>query len=142
MKTIKQALALSGVSLILAACGATGKPFSALEAPSEGQSRLYIYRPAAFTGSAMNYDVYAGEQRLGSIRNGGYISKELAPGDYEIWAKTEVRRSVTVPLRANEIQCVKAGIGFGVLAGRPKIESVPLSQCQAEITATKESLDI
>lgn len=129
------------LAFLLAACGATGTQFSALEAPSEGQSKLYVYRSPSFKGAAIHYDVYAGEQKIGNIRNGGYISKELAPGDYEIWAKTEARRSVTIPLRANEIQCVKASVGFGAFVGRPKLESVSLDQCKAEITATKASLN-
>ncbi|UOO75863.1 DUF2846 domain-containing protein [Neisseria sp. Dent CA1/247] len=140
--TIGKILSISTLSVLLAACGATGNSFSSLEAPAEGQSKLYVYRSPSFKGSAIHYDVYAGEHKIGNIRNGGYLSKELAPGEYEIWAKTEARRSVTIPLRANEIQCVKASVGFGAFVGRPKLESVSLDQCKAEITATKESLDI
>ncbi|MDO4640919.1 MAG: DUF2846 domain-containing protein [Neisseria sp.] len=126
-------------SLLLAACGATGTKFSSMTEPAEGQSKLYVYRTSAFKGNGVHYNVYANDKLIGNIRSGGYLSTELAPGDYEIWGKTEVRRSVKVPLRPNEIQCVKASVGFGFFVGHPKFELVPLDKCKAEITQTVAS---
>ncbi len=136
---LKQIFAFSAASLVLAACGATGTAFSGLEAPAEGQSKLYVYRTKALKGGGVHFDVNANDTRIGHLRNGGYISTELPPGNYEVWAKTEVHRGVTVPLQANEIQCVKASVGFGAFVGRPKFQHVPLEQCKAEIAGTVRS---
>lgn len=136
----KKIITLTASCLLLAACGATGAAFSGLEAPAEGQSRLYVYRTKALKGGGVHFNVNANDTYVGHLRNGGYISAELAPGDYEIWAQTEVRRGVSVPLQAGEIQCVKASVGFGALVGRPKFQHVPLDQCKAEIANTVHSL--
>lgn len=124
---------------MLAACGATGSAFSGLEAPAEGQSKLYVYRTKALKGGGLHFNVHANDTQIGRLRNGGYISAELPPGDYEVWAQTEVRRGVTVPLQADAIQCVKASVGFGAFIGRPKFQHVPLEQCKAEIAGTVQS---
>lgn len=136
---LKNLLSITTLSLLLTACGATGTQFSGLTPPAEGKSKIYVYRTSSMKGSGIHYDVHANDQTIGHIRNGGYISQELEPGNYEIWAKTEVRRSVNVSLIANQIQCVKASVGFGAFIGRPKLEQVPLAQCNTEIQRTVAS---
>lgn len=136
---IKRILSIGIAGTLLSACSATGTQFAGFTPPAEGQSKIYVYRPSAFKGGGVHYDVHANDQLIGHIRNGGYISKELIPGDYEIWAKTEARRSVQVPLRPNETQCVKASVGFGAFVGRPKLEWVPMEKCETEIRSTVQS---
>ncbi|MCS4533387.1 DUF2846 domain-containing protein [Neisseria montereyensis] len=135
--TLKSLYSLSLLSLFITACNATGTPFTSMEQPVEGQSKIYVYRTKSIKGSTVHFNVNANEIHIGHLRNGGYISADLAPGKYEIWAQTE---GMDIPLKPNEIQCVKASVGFGLLAGRPKFQQVPLEQCQAEITNTVHSI--
>ncbi|MCS4533388.1 DUF2846 domain-containing protein [Neisseria montereyensis] len=111
-----------------------------MEQPAEGQSKIYVYRTKSIKGGAVHFDVNANETYIGHLRNGGYIAADVVPGDYEIWARTEAKGGVNIPLKPNEIQCVKASVGFGLLVGRPKFQQVPLEQCQAEITNTVHSI--
>ena len=136
---LKYLISLSFTCTLLAACGATGTQFSGITPPSEGQGKIYVYRTASMKGAGIHYNVHANDNLIGHIRNGGYISAELPPGDYEIWAKTEAKRGVIIPLKADEIQCIKASVGFGALVGRPKFVSVPLEQCEVEFASTVQS---
>lgn len=137
---IKNLATASATAVLLSACAASGSPFGSLTAPDNGQSRLYVYRTSSIKGSGIRFTVNAGNTPIGVIRNGGYLVADLPPGEHEISAKTEVRRSVTLPFKPNEIQCVKASVGFGAFVGRPKLEAVSLEQCRNEIAGTKASI--
>ncbi len=136
---MKKFYLLALTSLFLSACGATGSHFTEMTPPAEGKGKIYVYRPSSMFGGGVHYNVHANDALIGDIRNGGYLSAELEPGNYEVWGKTEARRSVTIPLRANEIQCVKAGVGMGAFVGRPKLNHVSIDQCRSEIIGTQQS---
>ena len=89
----------------------------------------------------MHYDVHANEKLIGHIRNGGYFQKELAPGEYEIWGQTEVRRGIKVQLLPNAIQCLRTKVSMGVMVGRPQFATVDMDQCQKEIVDTQLSTE-
>lgn len=130
---------IPAAACLLAACSATGPQFSGMTPPAEGMGKVYVYRPSAFVGGGSSFTVSADSKIIGHIRNNGYFSAELPPGEHEVWAKTEVRRGVAFTLQEGETRCVKAGAGMGILAARPTFENVSLEQCRAEIGATRHS---
>lgn len=128
----------------LTGCGASGKQFSGFKTPEKGKGMVYIYRPSGFVGAGVYYDVKNetdNDHVIGTLRNGGFISQEMTPGKKVLWAKTEARHSIPVNVKENEIVCVKGGVGFGILIGRPELINVSKSICELEIKDTKESID-
>lgn len=128
--------------IIFTGCGAKGKQFSGFSVPSKGKGMVYIYRPSSFLGAGVYYDVKNennNNEIIGTLRNGGYISKELTPGQKVIWAKTESTSKVMVNVIENDFVCVKGSVGIGFVVGRPKLQNVDKSICEAEIKDTQES---
>ncbi len=135
-----------GATLVIGftGCGAKGKQFSGFKTPEKGKGMVYVYRPSSFIGGGVYYDVKNqnnNDEVIGTLRNGGFISKEMTPGKKTLWAKTEATSTVPVEVKANEIVCVKGGVGFGFLAGRPDLKNVDKSTCELEIKDTQESTD-
>lgn len=127
------------VALTLSACAATGTQFDSFKQPSEGQSMIYVYRPKAFIGGGVHFKVAANDTIIGRLRNGGYVEKELPPGEYDIWAQTEAKRSTLLELKPNETRCVRAGVNMGMWVGRPYFETVSLNECKKGIQGLKHS---
>ena len=48
-------------ALYLAACAATGTPFQRITQIPADKGVIYVYRPNSLIGSAVHYDVHAGE---------------------------------------------------------------------------------
>lgn len=112
----------------------TGTALTQLNPPtSTDRGKLYVYRPKAFKGGGVSYQVHVNENNLGKLINHSYLSTELPAGEYEVWAKTEARKGIHIRIGANEIVCVKGGISFGFVVGRPKFEQVSLEQCKREL---------
>lgn len=130
---------MSLAALMLSACAATGTQFDSFKQPSEGQAMLYVYRPKAFVGGGTHFKVAANDTVIGRLRNGGYVEKELPPGEYDVWAQTEAKRSTLVELKPNETRCVRASIDMGVWVGRPHFETVSLNECKKGIQGLKQS---
>ena len=132
-------LPVSIIILMLSACGATGPQFAGFKQPSEGKSMIYVYRPQAFIGGGVHFKVAANDTVIGRLRNGGYLEKELPPGEYNIWAQTEAKRSTLIELKPNETQCVRAGVNLGMWVGRPYFDIVSLNECRQNIQGLKQS---
>lgn len=47
---------------------------------------VYFYRPGAFTGMAVAFHLYLGEQRVMDLRNRSYTPVRLPPGSYRFSA--------------------------------------------------------
>ncbi|QCD53442.1 hypothetical protein [Campylobacter sp. RM16192] len=140
-----QVCLLITVVFSISGCGAKGAKFSVFEKPKENKALLYVYRPSAFTGGGVFYDVKATIPSsptivLGELRNGGYIKADLeANEEIEIWAKTESKSSVTIETKANETYCVKGEVGIGFFIGRPHLKQVDLEKCKKEIINTRST---
>lgn len=135
MKKITLIVAL----LLLSACSATGSKFSDMQLPDEGKARIYVYRPSAFIGGGMSFSVGVNQENIGRLKSGGYLTKQLSPGDYDVWAKTEAKRSVFLKLEAGDVKCIRGGIDAGFFVGRPSLELVSMDECRREIGFTNNS---
>lgn len=125
----------------MSGCAGNGPQFTKHEKPKNGNGILYVYRPSSLMGAAMYYDVKVDNKVIGTLDNGEYIKKELRPGKKIIAATTESTVSLPVTIQKNKMTCVKAGIGFGVVVGRPTLELVDQATCMKEIKGTKKSID-
>jgi hypothetical protein len=81
---------ITTVSLL--GCGANGPKFNAIDILQKNQSLVYVYRPSAFIGSAILYDVHVkgvdgSDIIIGTLENGGYLKYISKPERVEFWAK-------------------------------------------------------
>jgi len=123
------------VAVLLAGC-ATGAPFTKLGTIPPGKAVIYIYRPS-FMGAAIVYDVKRGDDVIITTKARGYYPYVTDPGEVELWARTESKASVTLDVKAGEVYYVKAGVGVGLLAGRPRLNVVLASEAEEEIAGCK-----
>jgi len=135
-----------GVTLALGftGCGAKGKQFTGFKTPTEGKGMVYVYRPSSFIGGGVYYDVKNknnDDEVIGTLRNGGFISKEMTPGKKILWAKTEATSTVAVDVKENDIVCIQGTVNMGLLVGRPDLKNVDKAVCEIEIKDTQESIE-
>ena len=128
----------------LTGCGAKGQQFTEFKKPDANKGMVYVYRPSSFVGGGMYYDVHDKNDNnkvIGTLKNGGYIAKQMEPGKNVLWAKTEVTREVTVTVKENDFVCVRGKVGFGIVIGRPSLVNVNKETCEKEIKETKAIIE-
>ncbi|SEK14973.1 MULTISPECIES: DUF2846 domain-containing protein [unclassified Variovorax] len=72
------------LAFLLAACSATGEKFSRLKIPNSSVGALYVYRLPNFAGGGNAPLLFIDGNDQGSLKNAGYIRKELAVGRHVI----------------------------------------------------------
>lgn len=86
---------------------------------------LYLYRPSSYWGAIISYDVNLGDEMVYRCKNStGTAIKVSREGIQEIWAETEVKKSVELDFKHGEEYFVKCSVGIGALVGRPAFEVV------------------
>ncbi|HKI62458.1 MAG TPA: DUF2846 domain-containing protein [Mariprofundaceae bacterium] len=74
----------SSALVLLASCSAGGKQFAGVEKPDSSYAQVYIYRPAAFAQSGIFPDIEMDSKLVGKLKNGGYLSAKVKPGDHKL----------------------------------------------------------
>ncbi len=118
-------------------CAAGGPAFQRISSIPEEKGLIYIYRSKSFVGSAVRYNVHAGDKVIGILHNGGYFTYLADPGELEIWAKTEAKGSVTLDVLSGKEHYVKGSLGVGIVVGRPKLIIVGTETGTREIKKCK-----
>ncbi len=103
-----------------------GPKFSKYEEVPKGKAIVYFYRPSAFMGKGVSYDVWVDgiNKPFTRIYNGGYFPYITSPGKVLFKAKTEAEKEVAVDAKAGESYYVWCSIGVGLFVGRPHLEQV------------------
>lgn len=136
MKRIVQLVFFASLMFVLGGCAAKGPQFVPVQAPAD-KGVVFVYRESGFMGGGVYYDVHAGQELVCSLVQGGYCQYMAAPGELEIWGKTESKSSVTIVVEAGKASYVKAGVKMGFLVGKPYFEEVPSSVGAKEIVKCK-----
>jgi len=123
---------------LMAGC-ASGLPFKSITEIPQGKGLVYVYRPSGVVGCAVSFDVYAGNENLGRLLPGGYLTYFANPGELELWGKTEAKGSITLDVKANQIQYVKGSLSVGFFVGRPVLMVVEPEIGQQEIAECKQN---
>lgn len=134
-----------GAMAILSGCAASGPQFVDFEKPKQGNSKVYVYRTSGLGGAVVpsvhQTNLGTNEDKIiGEVKPSGYISTEIQPGKYQIWAKTEAKNEVYIDAKADEIYCVEHYISFGFFIGHPQFKLIPIEQCKLDIKTTKLSI--
>lgn len=123
---------VSGLAL-MSGCATSGPKFSKVENIPEGKGLIYIYRPSAFKGGAIFYDVNVNDKVVTTLRSGGYFPHFANAGENEVWAKTEAKSSVTLDVKPGKTYYVKGETRIGFLMGRPELTIQPPEVGAAEV---------
>lgn len=129
-------LSLVGVAF-MSGCATNGPAFAKVDTIPPDKGLIYIYRPQAFQGGAVSYDVRVNDQVVTHLSNGGYCPYFAAPGEAQVSAKTEATSSVTLDVKAGQTYYIRGGVNVGFLVGRPHLMVMPGNVGAAEITDCK-----
>lgn len=139
MKNNFKFLAASSLMLILSAC-ASGVPVSESNVPKEaipdGKSRIAVYR-TNILGLAIQPKVSVDGREAGRCTPSGVFYVTVEPGQHTVSATTEVTKTSYISVAEGETAYVKCSIGFGMLAGHPKLDIISGSIGQAETQKLK-----
>ena len=120
--------------LLMTGCITTlGPVYSKIEKIPDNAGLVYLYRPSAFFGGGLSYDVKTGETVITNLKNGGYYPYFSAPGEKEFWAKTEAKSSVTLDVKAGQTYYIKGEVGAFILVPRPHLMVVAPEIAEKEI---------
>lgn len=115
---------------------ATGAPFQPVAEIPDDKALVYIYRPGAFFGGGVVYDVHVGETEIVALRSAGYFPYFAIPGETEFWARTEAKATVATNLEKGETYYLRGGVGIGFFIGHPKLTFVSEEEGASEIQDT------
>jgi hypothetical protein len=93
------------LSLVLFSCATTGPAFEPVppEQRADGGSVIYLYRPKAFGGAAVKFNLTINSTDEVALTNGSYYPYVCEPGDYTVtW--TVGRDTLTASLTVEEGQ--------------------------------------
>lgn len=122
------------LSLLVSGCITTlGPVYSKVDQIPDNVGLIYFYRPAALFSGGLSYDIKSGETVITTLKNGGYFPYFAVPGEKEFWAKTEVKSSVTLDVKAGQTYYVKGEVGVGILIARPHLMVVAPEIAEREI---------
>lgn len=80
---------------------------------------LYIYRPSYKTMRLNKYMVHVGDSIYKAVNGSHKSLRVYEDGNLEIWAKSEVRRSIIIPIVLGNHYYIRCNIEAGILKGKP-----------------------
>jgi len=124
-------------------CSAKGQKFTTFQKPTKDKSMLYIYRPNSMVGYMVSYDIKDANndhQTLGTLKNNGYIFKEVEPGQKALYGLHKQFKT-NISIKKNQIICLKSFIQqtqvINGLTGITPIIPVDINICKQEIQNTR-----
>jgi hypothetical protein len=150
-----------GVGLIFAStsflsgCAATGQNFPGFRTPSGESALIVVYRPDLFRAGGQAVKIAVDEQEVGVLRNAGWISIPVSPGERAIKLeerftlfpesaalKVTAEKGETIALRVlpgGITSIVPLAAGPIVAFGPWTIQQIPEGTAQSELRELKES---
>lgn len=93
----------------------------AIGAPPAGKGQVVFFRPSAFGGMAVWFNVRENGVALGKLTNGVYFVATLDPGPHTFTAATENKDTLKLEVDDGETYYVKGGITMGIMMGEANI---------------------
>jgi len=85
MKALRLLFIMSLTSLISACASASGQVFSNGPQLTHGQTGIYVYRgDNKFENRGSNFNIYVDNQKIGLLRNAGYLYAAVTPGSHTL----------------------------------------------------------
>jgi hypothetical protein len=114
-----------------------GPVYSKVDKIPDDAGLVYFYRPFAFGGGGLAYDVKTGDTLITTLYNGGYYPYFSSPGEKEFWAETESISSVTLDIKPGQTYYIKGEVGVGFMLWRPHLMVVAPEIAEKEIADCK-----
>ncbi|MDH5277240.1 MAG: DUF2846 domain-containing protein [Gammaproteobacteria bacterium] len=134
-----RSLSLMLVVLLLGAC-ASGAKFSdtapSLQPVSADTGRIFFYRPSSM-GAAIQPKVHLNDEVVGEAIAQGYFFVDRPPGEYKVTTSTEVERSLSFVLEANQTRYVRLSMSMGFVAGHVTPKLIDAETALKELKNTK-----
>lgn len=130
-------IAVAWLTLAAIGCSATGKPFTPVEVQQD-RAVVYVYRLGHdYNTSMVVPEVRVDNEKIGGLRNNGYLYKVLSPGKHEVTGTTETKSSVPFEAAPGKAYYIEAEIQWGFFTGRPKLVMVPEETGKLAILGTR-----
>ena len=135
MRLMKIWLLLASL-FVLAGCAATGNSFSAADPAPTNSGVVYFYRPAAFTGGALNIMLVDNGVHISRIQNGQFIKHLAIPGKHTFHTDTmAIDKTVEFDVQVGETYFVRVGLRQGMWAGTWYLSRVFPNEALPELKA-------
>jgi hypothetical protein len=138
MTTVRRSVLLT-LCFVIAGC-ASGPAYKDVKASftavPAGSGRIFFYR-ASSLGAAIQPAVNLNGEKVGSAVPDGFFFVDRPPGDYEVTTATELKKTLTFHLDADQIRYVRLGISMGLFVGHVYPELIDTGIATAEIEKTK-----
>lgn len=140
MKTFSYRSIHSTWLLLIASLGlfgcASGPPFRPEASVPSDKALIYVYRPPVMHGAVYSPEVTVGGNAPVALRNGGYFTTFISPGDVLVTITNIGKRSLSISAVAGESYYVKGGTVL-MAGGYPALSLVPRETALAEIKECK-----
>ncbi len=96
---------------------------------------LYVYRPKAFTGGIVQYNLHVDDEKVTRVTNNSMeVIKLTKPGKTALWARTEARSEETLDVQMGKIYFLRCSVTMGVMVGQPRLELVDMEAGLVDIS--------
>lgn len=85
--------------LFIAGCAASGPMYPTKTGAASDTGNLVVYRPYRFLSGGVYANVYIDDQKVGILKNGGYITLDVGSGTHTLRIKNQTR---TISASGNE----------------------------------------
>ena len=118
-------------------CAATGPAFKPVNL-SDRQAVVYVYRTGnSYEGSFVMPEVKVDGEKVGALKNNGYVYKVLDAGNHEVTCSTETTAKVPFTAEPQKSYYIESGIQMGLFVGRPRLVMVPEETGKLAILGTR-----
>jgi len=140
MKIHNLVLSAAFCAALLTGC-ATGPDFYSYSqtapAVSEGQGRIWFYRPSKGFGAAVQPAVMLNDQKVGKAQPGSFFYADRPPGQYEVKCTTEWTHQCQLTLDTNSVKYVRLGMMIGFFVGHVLPKEVDEATARKELEKCK-----
>jgi hypothetical protein len=103
---------------------------------------LYVYRPFSLLGCIVGYDLYMDRRKIGRVKpTSAFEVRVPVTKISEIWARTEVKRSVILGFEAGKTYYLQCGIKWGFFLGRPRLTMINPYHGELEYLLVSKQID-
>ena len=132
------------LALLSAGCGSVPSAPPELSAtaltftPAAGKSRIYVYRPSRFVGSAARLKVAVDSQFVGKTGNGTFMMIELDPGHHRVHGlSSESDQGVDFEALPDSTYFFKLWPKMGIMSAQSGIEVIDPVEGRREVQMSR-----
>ena len=95
---------------------------------------VIFYRSKKFSGGAIRFNINHAQGSLGVLNSGTMVYGYFEPGQRQFWSQVISQDSITIDVKAGNVNFVEGEARMGVYAGRPKFRLVDEATGRAAVS--------